>query len=74
MDTYVDTHMSGVHAKTSTGRNVIADNELKGNKKVMFQNEKEKNNKKSPVICQVLYFIMMYVRERLVHAKVRNPD
>lgn len=44
MDTYVDTQMSGVRSKTSTGRNVIADNEVKGNKEVMFQNEKEKNH------------------------------
>lgn len=54
MDTYVDTQMSGVRSKTSTGRNVIADNEVKGNKKVMFQNEKEK---KSPVICK--FFILL---------------
>lgn len=46
MDTYVDTHMLGVHSKTSTGRNVTADNELKGNKKVMFQNGKEKKKQK----------------------------
>lgn len=57
MDTYVDTHMLGVHSKTPTGRNVIADNELKGNKKVMFQNEKEKKNKKSSVICK--FFILL---------------
>lgn len=42
METYVNTHMSCVHSKTSTGRNVIADNELKGNKKVVFQTKKEK--------------------------------
>lgn len=56
MDTYVDTHMLGVHSKTSTGRNVIADNELKGNKKVMFQNEKEKKTKNHQWYVNSLFY------------------
>lgn len=47
METYVDTHTSGVQLKTSVGRNAISDNELEGNQKWYFKNKKEIKKKQN---------------------------